>query len=122
MTSESADTPEVYPTDPETRLYPWQSAPSQIEQALEAARDGPTEREFINMLHSLDGISVLADGREEEWRPTQITVECHSEAMQSSSATRDLITIARRAGWQLASVGFNYRHQLTLEERGSHVE
>ncbi|SDL09636.1 hypothetical protein [Natronorubrum texcoconense] len=114
MVSDSRD---VYPTEPETRLYPWQSAPSQIEQALEAARDDPSEREFIHMLHSIDGVWAIVDGHDERWRPTQITIECHDKAMKSSSATRDLITLARRAGWQLVSVGFNHRNQLVLEER-----
>ena len=109
----STDT-RVYRTEPETKLYPWKRTPSKIEQALEAANDDPTMQEFVNMLCSLDGISVLVDGDDEDWRPTEVMVEIHDKTMQCDRATRDLLTIARRAGWKVHSVSFGVRKRLTF--------
>lgn len=106
----------VYPTKPDTKLFPWKRTPSKIEQALEAANDDPTMQEFVNMLYSIDGVSVFVDGDDEDWRPTEVMVECIDKSMQSDRATRDLLTIARRAGWQLHSVTFGSRKRLTFRE------
>lgn len=113
MTTNTDDS-SVYDTEPDTKLFTWKQTPSQIEQALEAANDDPTMKEYVNMLCSIDGLSVLVDGEDEDWRPTEVIVECLDKSMQSSRATRDILTISRRAGWQLHSVTFGTRKRLTF--------
>ncbi|WP_337653253.1 hypothetical protein [Halomontanus rarus] len=102
---------EHIPTDPEFRQAPWRPVPSRIEQALEAARDDPSECEFINMLCSLEVGFVDVSGRDEDWRPTSVSV-----SGVASARTGDVVTIARRAGWELTGVTFE-RERLTFEPR-----
>lgn len=118
MTESSQHPQRVYPTEPDTKLYAWKPAPSKIEQALEASNDDPTRQELVNMLCSIGGISVLVDGDDEDWRQTEIIVECIDRTMQSDSATKDLLTICRRAGWKLDSVTFGSRKRLTFVRSG----
>jgi len=90
--------------------------PSPIEQAKEAAFDDPTRRELTNMLYGLSySVSVLVDGEDESWRPTTITVEFDRE--DYGRGTGDVLTIMRRAGWELQSVTFG-RPQLHFERAG----
>ncbi len=88
-------------TDPEFRQAPWRPVPSRIEQALEAARDDPSECEFITMLCSLECGYVDVNGQNESWRPTCVMI-----SHVPSSRTGDVIRIARRAGWELEDVTF----------------
>ena len=110
------DTTDVYPTEPDTKLFSWKPAPTKLEQALEAANDDPTMQEFVNMLCLLDGLFVHVDGRDEDWRPTEVMVECVDKTWQCDRATNDLLTLARRAGWRLESVSFGTRKRLTFRE------
>ncbi|PCR88646.1 hypothetical protein [Natrinema ejinorense] len=111
--TESDDRP-VYPLEPTTKLFTWKPAPSKLEQALEAANDDPTMQELVNMLCSLEGLFVHVDGADEGWRPTTIEIECLEETWQSHTATNDLLTLMRRAGWRLEGVTFGARKRLTF--------
>lgn len=106
----------VYPTDPDTKLFTWKAAPSNLEQALEAANDDPTRQELVNMLCSLGGLYTHVDGTDEDWRPTTIAVECIDKTWQSDRATGDLLSLMRRAGWRLESVSFGVRKRLSFRE------
>ena len=68
----NTDTSDVYPTEPEMKLFSWKPAPTKLEQALDAANDDPTFREFVNMLSSLEELFVHVDGRDEDWWPTEV--------------------------------------------------
>lgn len=114
MTTETDD-PTVYETDPEARLYRWKRTPSQIEQALEAARDVTTTREFVNILCSL-GFSVQIHGDEKPWFPTTAWVVGVPDGRVS-----DVITIARRAGWTLEDVTWELE-RLEFRKRGENSE
>jgi len=116
MTSNTDDR-SVYPPQSATKLYTWKPAPSELEQALEAANDDSTRRELVNMLCSLEGLFVHVDGTDEQWRPTTIELECLDKTWQCDAATRDLLTLMRRAGWRLESVSFGTRKRLSFRER-----
>lgn len=68
------------------------------------------------MLCSLEGLFVHVDGRDEDWRPTEVIVECVDKTWQCDSATSDLLTLARRAGWRPQSILFGTRKRLTFQE------
>ncbi|PGF14244.1 hypothetical protein CP556_24885 [Natrinema sp. CBA1119] len=106
----------VHQTDPDTKLFFWKPAPSTLEQALEAANDDPTRQELVNMLCSLGGLHVHVDGTDEDWRPTTIDIGCVDPTWQCDTATNDLLTLMRRAGWRLESVSFGARKRLTFRE------
>lgn len=100
----------VFETGIEFRATPWRPAPNTWEQALEAARDDPTLQEFANMLCSLDGyVDVI--GEDEGFRETVVMIEG-----VPSNRTSDLLTIGRRAGWQVDSITWE-RNRVSFVEQ-----
>lgn len=103
----------VHRTEPVTKLYPWQSAPSTLDQALEAANDDPSITQLVGMLCDLECLyGVGVDGEDDEWRPTTISVNFDD---RHGSGTSDVIKIMRRAGWEPVSTCFS-RNRITFEE------
>ena len=103
-------THDVHPTDPATRLYPWQAAPSQLEQALEAARDDPSLTDLTGMLLDCPQVAhVMVDGDDERWRPTTIAV-----CFAGDRGTADVLSLMARAGWRPRSACFS-RERITFE-------
>lgn len=87
--------------------------PTAYEQAKEAAFDDPTRQELTNMLYDLPSVvGCMVDGEDEDWRPTRIIIEYRRG--DYGRDTDDLLTIMRRAGWQLQAVTFG-RPQLHFE-------
>lgn|GEM_PF-2245916 len=114
VASESDDRP-VYSVEPAHRQTPWRPIPSQLEQALEAARDDPTLTELTGMLLDLPMVwHVTVDGDDERWRPTTIMVNLEDD---HGRGTDDVIRLMRRAGWVPTSVCFS-RNRLTFEVIG----
>ena len=103
-------------TSPEFRLPRWRSTPTLFEQALEAARDDPDQDEFVRLLARLPGVEIVTveDHEDRPWLPPQITVSCSG---LPDSRTNDVLTIARRAGWDVADLTWE-RHLIHLEPAG----
>lgn len=79
--------------------------PPQIEQAKEAVRDDPNLRDLKNIVYGLDGVTELfADGEDEDWRPTVITI-----GFEDYDRTSDVVDIMAIAGWRVERVVFTYQ-------------
>lgn len=90
--------------------------PTKYEQAQEAARDGVTRTELMNMLLTLPKVhEALSQGEEGGWRETIITVGFSDSP---GAATAHVDELMRLAGWKSDGTSFalNRRHYVRRED------
>lgn len=88
--------------------------PNLYEQAREAARDDPGLTELGDILHDMPAVTeVLVDGRDEDWRPVEITVGFGDDGYR---ATDDVLAIMRSAGWKAEHVTFAPYNRIRFSE------
>lgn len=115
MTSKSKPA-DVVAVEPAFRATPWRRTPSLWQQALEAAHDGPTLRELASMLYSLSGLYVDIWHEDDPYFETVVTVDCCDGA---ENRVDDVLTLMRRAGWELEDVTWE-RQRLAFTRVGGH--
>ena len=84
---------------PERR--PWRGLPpTPLQQAKEAARDNPSLSELADILLAVDGVTAHLYRADDPLEQSLLTVTL----LDSSVATRDVITVVERAGWTVDDV------------------